>query len=178
MALKDGFQAFSAWFLDIVGSNAPISQCTFIRYMGVSINGCTPTAGLFMRENPNLKWMMTRGSPILGHPHISKYLLRECLGWGYRYLLKIWIRTVGIVTDVGWGLWAHRAVAAAACIGVSCSQFQTSVLVSRWRFTCVWWKLGAPSTFWEGTSLVSSDSSGPLPGLSPHNPIHRIYNPI
>ena len=25
-------------------------------------------------ENPNLKWMMTGGSPHLGNPHVSSYL--------------------------------------------------------------------------------------------------------
>ena len=27
---------------------------------------------VYSRENPNLKWMITRGTPILGHPHIRK----------------------------------------------------------------------------------------------------------
>ena len=32
--------------------------------MGVSINGDTPIAGWFIRENPNLTWMITRGTPM------------------------------------------------------------------------------------------------------------------
>ena len=31
---------------------------------GVSINGDTPIAGWFIRENPNPKWMMTGGTPM------------------------------------------------------------------------------------------------------------------
>ena len=41
-------------------------------HMVVSVNGGTPIAGLFIRENPNLKWMMTRGTPISGNLHICK----------------------------------------------------------------------------------------------------------
>jgi hypothetical protein len=35
-----------------------------------SLNGSTPIAGWFMMENPNITWMMTGGSPILGNIHI------------------------------------------------------------------------------------------------------------
>ena len=38
--------------------------------MEVSINGGIPIAGWFTMENPNLKWMRTGGTPILGHPHV------------------------------------------------------------------------------------------------------------
>ena len=34
------------------------------RQMGVSINGGTPIAGWFIRENPSLTWMRTGGSPM------------------------------------------------------------------------------------------------------------------
>ena len=41
--------------------------------MGVSqAMGGTPTWMVFVRENPNLKWMRTGGAPILGNPHIRK----------------------------------------------------------------------------------------------------------
>ena len=33
-----------------------------------SINGSAPIAGWFIRENPNLKWMKTRRTPIYGTP--------------------------------------------------------------------------------------------------------------
>ena len=36
----------------------------------VSINGGTPIAELFLRDNPYLKWMMIGGTPILGNPPI------------------------------------------------------------------------------------------------------------
>jgi len=36
-----------------------------------SLNGSTPIAGWFMMENPNIKWMMTGGSPHLGNIHIK-----------------------------------------------------------------------------------------------------------
>jgi hypothetical protein len=39
--------------------------------MGVSINGGTPRAGCVSIENQNLKWMMTRGTPILGNLHMN-----------------------------------------------------------------------------------------------------------
>ena len=39
-------------------------------HMGVSINGGPPIAGWFM-ENPNYKWMRTRGSPIRKLPYIE-----------------------------------------------------------------------------------------------------------
>ena len=32
--------------------------------LGVSINGISPIAGWFIRENPIYKWMMTRGTPM------------------------------------------------------------------------------------------------------------------
>ena len=32
--------------------------------MGVSTNGGTPIAGWFIMDNPNLKWMMTGGTPF------------------------------------------------------------------------------------------------------------------
>ena len=38
--------------------------------MGMSINR-VPQNGWFIRENPNLKWMITRGTPIYGNPHIN-----------------------------------------------------------------------------------------------------------
>ena len=40
--------------------------------MGVSINGGTPIAGWFIRENPIYKWMMTGGTPISGNLHIAE----------------------------------------------------------------------------------------------------------
>ena len=40
------------------------------KYMGVSINGGTPIAGWFIRENPIYKWMMNRGYPYFRkHPY-------------------------------------------------------------------------------------------------------------
>ena len=38
--------------------------------MGVSIHGY-PQTGWFIRENPNPKWMITRGTPISGNLHIA-----------------------------------------------------------------------------------------------------------
>ena len=40
--------------------------------MGASWNGGTPITGWFLRKNPNQKWMMTGGTPILGTPQILK----------------------------------------------------------------------------------------------------------
>jgi hypothetical protein len=40
-----------------------------IRYGG-SIKGGTPIAGWFIRENPNLEWIITRDTPIYGNLHI------------------------------------------------------------------------------------------------------------
>ena len=42
-------------------------------HLGVSINAATPIAGWFIEENPNLKWMTTRGTPICGDLHISYF---------------------------------------------------------------------------------------------------------
>jgi len=39
--------------------------------VGVSINGGTPIAGWFIRENPSIKWMRTGGTPIYGNPHVG-----------------------------------------------------------------------------------------------------------
>ena len=44
-----------------------------VKRYGVSVNGGTPIAGWFMMENPNLKWMMNRGTPILGNLHMNVY---------------------------------------------------------------------------------------------------------
>ena len=41
--------------------------------MGVSINGDTPIAGWFIRENPSEKLMITRGTPISGNLHLSDF---------------------------------------------------------------------------------------------------------
>ena len=38
--------------------------------MGVSWNGGTPQWRADFMENPNLEWMMNRGTPILGNLHI------------------------------------------------------------------------------------------------------------
>ena len=38
--------------------------------MGGSISGDTPIAGWFIAEQPNLKWMMSGGTPIYGNPEI------------------------------------------------------------------------------------------------------------
>ena len=37
---------------------------------GFHSHGGTPIAGWFTRKNPDLKWMMTRGTPILGSAQI------------------------------------------------------------------------------------------------------------
>ena len=42
-------------------------------HMRVSINRGTPIAGWFQMENPNLKWMITRGTSILGNLHICTH---------------------------------------------------------------------------------------------------------
>ena len=36
----------------------------------LTINGGSPIAGWFIRENPKKRWMVTRGSPILGNVHL------------------------------------------------------------------------------------------------------------
>ena len=36
------------------------------------LQGGTPIAGWFIRENPSYKWMMNRGTPNYGNPHIAK----------------------------------------------------------------------------------------------------------
>ena len=41
-------------------------------YVGVSINGDTPIAGWFMVENPNLKWIVTKGTSISGNLHVGE----------------------------------------------------------------------------------------------------------
>ena len=38
--------------------------------MGMSINR-VPQNGWFIRENPNLKWMITRGTPIYGNTQMD-----------------------------------------------------------------------------------------------------------
>ena len=41
--------------------------------MGVSINGGIPIAGWFIREDPNLKWMITSGTPMtMETPHSAQ----------------------------------------------------------------------------------------------------------
>ena len=39
-------------------------------YVGVSINGGTPIAGWFTREDPIAKWMITGDTPISGNLHV------------------------------------------------------------------------------------------------------------
>ena len=39
-------------------------------YAGFHSHGGTPIAGWFIRENPNLKWMITRATPISGNPRV------------------------------------------------------------------------------------------------------------
>ena len=47
---------------------------TFVaRHMEVSINGDTPIAGWFIRENLIYKFMITRGTHISGKLHIPVY---------------------------------------------------------------------------------------------------------
>ena len=41
-------------------------------HLGVSITGGTPIVGWFIMENPNLTWMMTRGTPPFQETSISK----------------------------------------------------------------------------------------------------------
>ena len=50
-------------------------------YMGVSIVMGNPQNAWFMMENPNLKWMMTRGTPIYGNPPYFQVL---DLTWRFR----------------------------------------------------------------------------------------------
>ena len=50
-------------------------------YMGVSIVMGNPQNAWFMMENPNLKWMMTRGTPIYGTPPYFQVL---DLTWRFR----------------------------------------------------------------------------------------------
>ena len=38
---------------------------------GFHSHGDTPIAGWFIRENPNLKWMMTRGTLNYGNSHLT-----------------------------------------------------------------------------------------------------------
>ena len=41
--------------------------------LGVSINGGIPRAGWFVRENPDLKWIVTRGTPFMDTPIDDMY---------------------------------------------------------------------------------------------------------
>ena len=56
--------------------------------VGGSINGDIPIAGWFVRENP-VKWMRTRGTPILGnhHAYVLKLNMFFHLWWGLQWLL-------------------------------------------------------------------------------------------
>jgi hypothetical protein len=50
--------------------------------MVVSINGDTPIAGWyinFIMENPRIKWMITRGTPMSGNLHMR---LKNHRTWG------------------------------------------------------------------------------------------------
>ena len=44
-------------------------------------------------EHPNLKWMITGGTTILGNLHIYTYILYHLLGYHiqHSFLLKLWI---------------------------------------------------------------------------------------
>ena len=44
--------------------------------MEVSMAMGIPKIGWFIRDNANLKWMITRGTLILGNPHIDKSMLK------------------------------------------------------------------------------------------------------
>ena len=60
--------------------------------MGVSKkNGGTPIVGWFIREHPNLKWMMTGGIPISGNLHLGSKGLR--IWWNMYHLFSktVWI---------------------------------------------------------------------------------------
>ena len=46
-----------------------------IHIWGFPINGGSPIAGWFIRENPNLQWMMKWGTPILGNLHMNYHEL-------------------------------------------------------------------------------------------------------
>ena len=35
-------------------------------------------------ENPNLEWMITRGTPILGNPHVGKWWLNQQIMWNFQ----------------------------------------------------------------------------------------------
>ena len=49
------------------------STKTYRIYMEVSIHGGSPIAGWFISWKMLLKWVITRGTPILGNLHISTY---------------------------------------------------------------------------------------------------------
>ena len=40
------------------------------------INGGTPNNGWFIRENPNLKWMMTGGTPLFQETSICTFMVQ------------------------------------------------------------------------------------------------------
>ena len=60
---------FSQNFL-MFSSHGKFSHGKIMRVSNVSINGSTPIAGWFIMGTPIYKWMMTGGTPILGHLHM------------------------------------------------------------------------------------------------------------
>ena len=70
-------------------------------YGGFQVVMGDPQNGWFIRGNPIYKWMMTRGTPILGNPHIFSWAMlffvngrflffstrtRTCFSWSFVFL--------------------------------------------------------------------------------------------
>ena len=47
----------------------------------VSQNGGTAIAGWFLMENPNLKWIVTGGAPIVGNHHLGGHVINVPALW-------------------------------------------------------------------------------------------------
>ena len=64
MVYKWNIPSIDRWF-----GGSPSSQIP--PYGGFHGHGCSPIAGWSIRENPTRKWMITRGTPILGNLHLG-----------------------------------------------------------------------------------------------------------
>ena len=52
------------------------------------VNGGTPIAGWLIQENPNLKWMRTRGTRISGNLHITSFFNSHAIHIAIGFLLN------------------------------------------------------------------------------------------